>query len=199
MHLVQTLVASFSSMPMSFAPHRASLPSTRGPSLLRSMCARGGHWGGAPSLVIGLVSVFVVVILDLRCVLLTERADVAVADARSCRAAVFALDTRALLGASDDGAHALVVEVGACEVEPQRAELLLDLIGNCLDTMRWIPTGIVVAISPFNYPGLLVVHKIAPALAAGNAVILKPASQAPLTALIITEKLVEAGLPESGL
>ena len=65
-------------------------------------------------------------------------------------------------------------------------------------TLR-IPTGIVVAITPFNYPGLLVVHKIAPALAAGNAVILKPASQAPLTALIITEKLVEAGLPESGL
>jgi glyceraldehyde-3-phosphate dehydrogenase (NADP+) len=65
-------------------------------------------------------------------------------------------------------------------------------------TLR-IPTGVVVAITPFNYPGLLVVHKIAPALAAGNAVILKPASQAPLTALIITEKLVEAGLPEKGL
>lgn len=65
-------------------------------------------------------------------------------------------------------------------------------------TLR-IPTGVVVAITPFNYPGLLVVHKIAPALAAGNAVILKPASQAPLTALIITEKLVEAGLPEEGL
>jgi acyl-CoA reductase-like NAD-dependent aldehyde dehydrogenase len=65
-------------------------------------------------------------------------------------------------------------------------------------TLR-IPTGIVVAITPFNYPGLLVVHKIAPALAAGNAVILKPASQAPLTALIITEKLIEAGLPGVGL
>ena len=65
-------------------------------------------------------------------------------------------------------------------------------------TLR-IPTGVVVAITPFNYPGLLVVHKIAPALAAGNAVILKPASQAPLTALIITEKLIEAGLPGVGL
>lgn len=65
-------------------------------------------------------------------------------------------------------------------------------------TLR-IPTGVVVAITPFNYPGLLVVHKIAPALAAGNAVILKPASQAPLTALIITEKLIEAGLPEVAL
>jgi len=65
-------------------------------------------------------------------------------------------------------------------------------------TLR-IPTGVIVAITPYNYPGLLVVHKIGPALAAGNAVILKPASQAPLTALIITEKLVEAGLPEAGL
>ncbi len=65
-------------------------------------------------------------------------------------------------------------------------------------TLR-IPTGVVVAITPFNYPGLLVVHKIAPALAAGNPVILKPASQAPLTALAITEKLIEAGLPASAL
>jgi acyl-CoA reductase-like NAD-dependent aldehyde dehydrogenase len=65
-------------------------------------------------------------------------------------------------------------------------------------TLR-IPTGVVVAITPFNYPGLLVVHKIGPALSAGNAVILKPASQAPLTALIITEKLMEAGLPEPAL
>ena len=65
-------------------------------------------------------------------------------------------------------------------------------------TLR-IPTGVVVAITPYNYPGLLVVHKIAPALAAGNAVILKPASQAPLTALAITAKLIEAGLPETAL
>ena len=65
-------------------------------------------------------------------------------------------------------------------------------------TLR-IPTGVVVAITPYNYPGLLVVHKIAPALAAGNAVILKPASQAPLTALLITEKLIEAGLPEPAM
>jgi glyceraldehyde-3-phosphate dehydrogenase (NADP+) len=65
-------------------------------------------------------------------------------------------------------------------------------------TLR-IPTGVVVAITPYNYPGLLVVHKIAPALAAGNAVILKPASQAPLTALAITARLIEAGLPEPAL
>jgi acyl-CoA reductase-like NAD-dependent aldehyde dehydrogenase len=61
-------------------------------------------------------------------------------------------------------------------------------------TMR-VPCGIVVAITPFNYPVLLVVHKIGPALAAGNAVILKPAHQTPLTALKLTRLLVEAGLP----
>jgi len=65
-------------------------------------------------------------------------------------------------------------------------------------TLR-VPCGIVVAISPFNYPLLLVVHKIGPALAAGNAVILKPARQTPLVALKLTKILVEAGLPENGL
>jgi acyl-CoA reductase-like NAD-dependent aldehyde dehydrogenase len=61
------------------------------------------------------------------------------------------------------------------------------------------PCGVVVAISPFNYPLLLVAHKLAPALAAGNAVILKPASQTPLTALKLTELLLEAGLPPLAL
>src|SRR3954462_5510523 len=45
------------------------------------------------------------------------------------------------------------------------------------------PVGVVVAITPFNFPGLLVLPKIAPALAAGNAVVLKPARNTPLTAL----------------
>jgi glyceraldehyde-3-phosphate dehydrogenase (NADP+) len=61
------------------------------------------------------------------------------------------------------------------------------------------PCGVVVAIAPFNYPLLLVAHKVAPALAAGNAVILKPASQTPLTALKLTELLLEAGLPPHAL
>ncbi|MBO9608197.1 MAG: aldehyde dehydrogenase family protein [Paenibacillaceae bacterium] len=62
-----------------------------------------------------------------------------------------------------------------------------------------IPCGVVVAITPFNYPLLLVLHKIGPALAAGNAVILKPATQTSLTALRFTALLYEAGLPENGL
>jgi glyceraldehyde-3-phosphate dehydrogenase (NADP+) len=61
------------------------------------------------------------------------------------------------------------------------------------------PVGVVVAISPFNYPALLVLHKIAPALAAGNAVVLKPARATPLTALALAQCFVDAGLPDGVL
>jgi glyceraldehyde-3-phosphate dehydrogenase (NADP+) len=61
------------------------------------------------------------------------------------------------------------------------------------------PCGVVVAITPFNYPALLVGHKLYPALAAGNAVILKPAASTPLTALRLTALLVEAGLPANAV
>jgi acyl-CoA reductase-like NAD-dependent aldehyde dehydrogenase len=61
------------------------------------------------------------------------------------------------------------------------------------------PVGIVVAITPFNYPGLLVMHKVAPALAAGNAVVLKPARTTPLTALALAACFIDAGLPEGVL
>ena len=61
------------------------------------------------------------------------------------------------------------------------------------------PVGVVVAISPFNYPALLVMHKVAPALAAGNAVVLKPARATPLTALALAKCFVDAGLPDGVL
>ena len=61
-------------------------------------------------------------------------------------------------------------------------------------TLR-VPCGVVVAITPFNFPLNLVCHKVGPALAAGNAVILKPASDTPLSALSLVEILLEAGLP----
>src|SRR5256886_9245349 len=57
------------------------------------------------------------------------------------------------------------------------------------------PLGVVGAISPFNFPLNLVAHKLAPALAAGCAVVLKPASQTPLSALLLAELEEEAGLP----
>ena len=61
------------------------------------------------------------------------------------------------------------------------------------------PLGVVGAISPFNFPLNLVAHKIAPALAAGCAVVLKPASQTPLSALLLAELEDEAGLPAGWL
>ncbi|MEQ9617613.1 MAG: aldehyde dehydrogenase family protein [Deltaproteobacteria bacterium] len=64
---------------------------------------------------------------------------------------------------------------------------------------RRFPLGIVAGISPFNFPLNLVAHKVAPAIASGNAMILKPASQTPLSALILGEIVEEAGLSEGML
>ena len=71
-------------------------------------------------------------------------------------------------------------------------------LGTGLDKIGFTipqPVGVVVAITPFNYPSLLVLHKVGPALAAGNAVILKPAVSAPLTAIHLTQCFLDAGLP----
>jgi glyceraldehyde-3-phosphate dehydrogenase (NADP+) len=57
------------------------------------------------------------------------------------------------------------------------------------------PVGVVAAITPFNDPLNLVAHKVAPALIAGNGVVLKPAEQTPLVALVFIELLLEAGVP----
>jgi acyl-CoA reductase-like NAD-dependent aldehyde dehydrogenase len=62
-----------------------------------------------------------------------------------------------------------------------------------------VPLGVVVAITPFNFPLNLAAHKVAPAIAAGNSVILKPASATPLTGLALGEVLYEAGVPVEGL
>lgn len=61
-------------------------------------------------------------------------------------------------------------------------------------TMRF-PIGVVCAITPFNSPLNTVLHKIAPAYAAGNAVVLKPSAYTPLTASLLCETLLEAGMP----
>jgi acyl-CoA reductase-like NAD-dependent aldehyde dehydrogenase len=61
------------------------------------------------------------------------------------------------------------------------------------------PLGVIGAISPFNFPFNLVAHKIGPAFAAGNTVVLKPASQTPLSALFVAELFHEAGLPPGAL
>lgn len=61
-----------------------------------------------------------------------------------------------------------------------------------------VPVGIVAAITPFNFPLNLVVHKVAPAVAAGCPIVLKPAPATPLSAIRLAEIMQEAGLPEGG-
>lgn len=65
----------------------------------------------------------------------------------------------------------------------------------------WVrrPVGVIAAISPFNFPLNLVAHKVAPALAAGNTVILKPATTTPITAVLLCQVLNQAGLPKGAI
>ncbi|MCC7086956.1 MAG: aldehyde dehydrogenase family protein [Pirellulales bacterium] len=92
-----------------------------------------------------------------------------------------------------------VLELSAEEAKRLGGEVLpLDGASNGAGkfgfTMR-VPCGIVAAITPFNFPLNLPCHKVGPALAAGNSVILKPASDTPLVALMLIEILLEAGVP----
>jgi acyl-CoA reductase-like NAD-dependent aldehyde dehydrogenase len=61
------------------------------------------------------------------------------------------------------------------------------------------PVGVIAAISPFNFPLNLVAHKVAPALASGNTLVLKPASTTPLAAVKLCQILQEAGLPPGAI
>ena len=65
----------------------------------------------------------------------------------------------------------------------------------------WVhrPVGVIAAISPFNFPINLVAHKLAPAIASGNTIVLKPASSTPLTAVKLCQIIQEAGLPNGAL
>ncbi len=62
-----------------------------------------------------------------------------------------------------------------------------------------VPCGVVAAISPFNFPLHLVCHKVGPGIAAGNAVVLKPATDTPLSGLRVVEVMLEAGCPPEAL
>ncbi|MCG6197664.1 aldehyde dehydrogenase family protein, partial [Anoxybacillus sp. LAT_38] len=59
-----------------------------------------------------------------------------------------------------------------------------------------VPKGVIGAITPFNYPLLLSTHKVAPAIAAGNTVVLKPATATPIASFLLVELLEQAGLPK---
>ena len=102
-------------------------------------------------------------------------------------------------GVFEAGRAATTMELSAEEAKRIGGEVLpLDgapgAAGKLGFTLR-IPCGVVVAITPFNFPLNLVCHKVGPALAAGNAVIIKPASDTPLSALKLVEILLQAGLP----
>jgi acyl-CoA reductase-like NAD-dependent aldehyde dehydrogenase len=139
------------------------------------------------------------------------------------RAAILDRVAALLMDRADDAARTISAEAGkpmkAARVEAARAvstytmaavearKLAGDAIpmdasqagvGKLALTLR-VPIGIVGAISPFNFPLNLVAHKIAPALAAGCAVVLKPASQTPLSAMLLAELETEAGLPPGWL
>ena len=120
-------------------------------------------------------------------------------------------------------ARALVMEVGkpirdarreagrAADLFELAADLVSTLEGEVLtmDAMRGgetrfgftlrVPVGVIAALAPFNSPINLSVNKIAPALAAGNAVVLKPASKTPFSGLYLARALKEGGLPDGAL
>ena len=139
------------------------------------------------------------------------------------RAAILDRAAELLRERAEDAARTICAEAGkplkAARVEAQRAVSTLtfaavearSLAGHTVPmdasaagtgklalTLR-LPIGVVGAISPFNFPLNLVAHKVAPALAAGCATVLKPASQTPFSALFLAELLTEAGLPAGWL
>ncbi len=139
------------------------------------------------------------------------------------RAAILDATARLLEERQEEAAQVISAEAGkplkAARIEAQRAastyifaavearKLAGDVVpmdaspageGKLAITLR-VPIGVVGAISPFNFPLNLVAHKIAPALAAGCPVVLKPATTTPLSALFLAELEEEAGLPPGWL
>ncbi|MBT2645053.1 aldehyde dehydrogenase family protein [Bacillus sp. ISL-41] len=82
------------------------------------------------------------------------------------------------------------------EVLPMDAALRGD---NRMGMVKRVPMGVIGAITPFNFPLNLSLHKIAPAIAAGNTVIFKPAEKTPLSAYMLAKLFQEAGLPDGAL
>jgi acyl-CoA reductase-like NAD-dependent aldehyde dehydrogenase len=70
--------------------------------------------------------------------------------------------------------------------------------GKTAHTLR-VPRGVIYGITPFNFPLNLVAHKVAPALASANAIIIKPSQRTPLTSILLGEIFLESGLPKSAL
>jgi acyl-CoA reductase-like NAD-dependent aldehyde dehydrogenase len=94
----------------------------------------------------------------------------------------------------------LTFRLGAEEAERMTGELIpLDLLPSSKDRVgitRRFPIGPIAAISPFNFPLNLAAHKLAPAIATGNPIVLKPPSKDPLTMLTVAEIIDAVGVPE---
>jgi acyl-CoA reductase-like NAD-dependent aldehyde dehydrogenase len=97
----------------------------------------------------------------------------------------------------------LTFRLGAEEAERMTGETIpLDLMASSkgrLGVTRRFPIGPIAAISPFNFPLNLAAHKLAPAIAAGNTIVLKPPSKDPLTMLTVAEIIEKSGVPEGAV
>ena len=97
----------------------------------------------------------------------------------------------------------LTFRLGAEEAERQYGEVIpLDLMATSRDRVgitRRFPIGPIAGISPFNFPLNLAAHKVAPAIASGNPIVLKPPSKDPLVMLAIAEILDAAGIPDGAV
>ncbi|MFJ4209344.1 aldehyde dehydrogenase family protein [Paenarthrobacter sp. NPDC089675] len=95
------------------------------------------------------------------------------------------------------------LRLSAAEARRNAGEVIpFDAYEGSEDRHGWFsrePLGIIMAITPFNDPLNLVAHKVGPAIAGGNAVVLKPSALTPLSAQLLAETLWEAGLPEAAL
>jgi len=98
---------------------------------------------------------------------------------------------------------AMTFHVAADEARRLSGEVVpMDLAPHGVDRIaivKRVPVGPVAAISPFNFPLNLTAHKIAPALAAGNPLVVKPATKTPLSALVLADIVVKAGLPPEAI
>jgi glyceraldehyde-3-phosphate dehydrogenase (NADP+) len=98
---------------------------------------------------------------------------------------------------------ALTFRLGAEEAERLTGETIpLDLMASSkgrLGVTRRFPLGPIAAISPFNFPLNLAAHKLAPAIAAGNSIVLKPPSKDPLTMLTVAEIVEQSGVTEGAV
>lgn len=122
-----------------------------------------------------------------------RREDLAVTISRESAKPISGARTEASRALSTLGFAAIEARKIAGEVIPMEGSMIGE--GKLAWTTRH-PVGVVGAISPFNFPLNLVCHKIAPAIAAGCPVVLKPSGQTPFSALALAEVLADAGLPD---